>query len=128
MYFIFADIEMTFIGIEKALGVEECARSQSSKTVQNTLVMEFSEQTPTAMQIVTWHKNSKRKVVCAGEKDQNDQRHQKRRSSVYVKKSCIAQINRKEEKSGIPALTNSLAHPEETLDNNNSTSYDSFRP
>ena len=43
------------------------------------------------------HKNSKSKVVCAGEKDLDDQKHQKRQSSVFVRKSCSAQRNRYKE-------------------------------
>ena len=42
-------------------------------------------------------KNSKRKVVCAGEKDLDDQKHQKIWLGVFVKKSCKAQRNHYEE-------------------------------
>ena len=59
-----------------------------------------------------------RKVVCAGEKGLDDQKRQKRRSSVSVKKSCKPKGVVRKNKSGNPDSTNnSLAHPEETLDN-----------
>ena len=47
---------MPFTGREKAFCVLEYARSQSNKTVQHAVVREFSKQSPTAMQIWTWHK------------------------------------------------------------------------
>ena len=53
--FIFTYIEMPVTGIEKAFCVLEYARSQSNKTVQHVFVREFSKQSPTAMQIRTWH-------------------------------------------------------------------------
>ena len=65
------DIVMPSPGREKTLCVLECARSQSNKTVQYAFVREFTKQSPSAMQIWTWHK--KRKVICAGEKDLHDQ-------------------------------------------------------
>ena len=54
---IFADIEIPFTGIEKALCVLEYARSQSKKTVQHAFEREFSKQSPTTMQIWKWHKD-----------------------------------------------------------------------
>ena len=57
--FIFTDIEMPFIGSEKAFCVLVYARSQSNKTVQHAFVREFSKQSPAAMQIWTWHKKFK---------------------------------------------------------------------
>ena len=54
--FIFTDIEMPFTGREKSICVLKYARSQSNKTVQHAFVREFSKQSPTAMQIWTWHK------------------------------------------------------------------------
>ena len=59
--FFFTDIEMPFIGREKACCVLEYASSQPSKTVQHALVREFSKQSPTAMQIWSWHKRFKEK-------------------------------------------------------------------
>ena len=50
---------MSFTGRERALCVLEYARSQSNKTVQHAFVREFSKQSPTAMQIWTWHKKFK---------------------------------------------------------------------
>ena len=64
-------------------------------------------------------KNSKRRVVGAGENDLDDQKHRKRQSSVFLKKNHgrPKEIVTKN-KSGYPDLTNNyLAHPEETLDN-----------
>ena len=55
-------------------------------------------------------------VVCAGEKDLDGKKHQKRRSSVFAKKSYKAQRNRYEEQDWNPRF-HSLAYPEETLDN-----------
>ena len=57
--FILADIEIPFIGREKAFCVMEYARSQKNKTVQHAFVREFSKQSPTAMQIWTWLKKFK---------------------------------------------------------------------
>ena len=54
--FIFAEIETPFTGRENAFCVLEYARSQSNKTVQHAFVREFSKQSPTAMQIWTWHR------------------------------------------------------------------------
>ena len=45
---------MSFTGREKALSVLEYARSELNKTVQHASVREFSKQSPTAMQILTW--------------------------------------------------------------------------
>ena len=53
--FFFTDIEMPFIGREKACCVLEYTRSQSNKTVQHAFVKEFSKQLPTAMRIWKWH-------------------------------------------------------------------------
>ena len=50
---------MPLTGREKALCVLEYARSQSNKTVQHAFVRELSKQSPTAMQIWTWHKKFK---------------------------------------------------------------------
>ena len=48
----------------------------------------------------------------------NYQKHQKRQSSMYIKKSCKAPKNCYKNNYGNPDSTNnSLAHPEETLDN-----------
>ena len=57
--FIFADIEMPFTGRKKAFCVLEYARSQSNKTVRHAFVREFSKQSPTVVQILTWHKEFK---------------------------------------------------------------------
>ena len=54
--FIFSDIEMPFTGREKVFCVLEYAQSQSIMTVQHSVVMEFSKQSPKAMQIWTCHK------------------------------------------------------------------------
>ena len=63
--FIFTDIEMPFTGIKKAFCVLEHARKQSNKTAQHAFVREFSQQLPTAMQILTLPKKLKWKTVCA---------------------------------------------------------------
>ena len=95
--FIFADIEMPFTG-KKAFCVLEYARSESNKAVQHAFVSEFSKQSPDLdRRFGHGTKNSRRKVVCAGKKNLDDQKHQKRWSSVFVKKSCKAQRNRYEE-------------------------------
>ena len=49
-------------------------------------------QSPTAMQ--TWHTKTKEEGCLCRRKGSDDQEHQKRRSSVFVKKSCKAQGNR----------------------------------
>ena len=86
--------------------------------LQHAFVMEFSKQSPTAMQIWTWHKNSKRKVVCAGEKDLGDQKQQKRPSSMCGKNLAMPKEMVTKNKSRKPdSINHSLAHPEETLDN-----------
>ena len=56
---IFTDIEIPFTGREKAFCVLEYTRSQSNNTVQHAFVREFSKQSPTAMQIMTWQKKFK---------------------------------------------------------------------
>ena len=48
------------------------ARSQSNKTVQHAFVTEFSIQSPTAMQIWTWHKKFTEEGGWAGERDLDD--------------------------------------------------------
>ena len=50
---------MPFTGMEKVFCVLEYARSHSNKTVQHAFVRNFSKQSPTAMQILTWHKKFK---------------------------------------------------------------------
>ena len=70
------------------------------------------------MQIWTWQKNSKRKVVCSGEKDLDDQKHQKRRLSVFVKNLVKHKEIVTKKKSGNQDSTNSsLSRPEKTLEN-----------
>ena len=57
------------------------------------------------------------KAVCAGEKDLNDQKHQMRRSSVFVKNLAKPKEIVRKNKSGNPVSTNnSLAHREEAHD------------
>ena len=104
---------MPFTVREKAFCVLEYVRSQSNKTVQHAFVTEFSKQSPTAMQIWTLHKkNSKRKVVCAREKDLDDQKHQKRRSSMSVNNLAKPKEFGTKKTSGNPDSTNSsLVHP-----------------
>ena len=58
--FIFTVIEMSFTGRKKVFRVLEYARSQSNK---HAFVREFSRQSPAAMQIYTWKKNTERKVI-----------------------------------------------------------------
>ena len=53
--FIFTDIEFPFTERENAFFVLQYARSQSNKTMQYAFVREFSKQSPTVMQIWTWH-------------------------------------------------------------------------
>ena len=95
--FIITDIEISFTGREKAFCVLEYARSQLNKTVQHALVREFSKQSPTAMQIWTWHKNFKEEGCLCRKKYLDDQKHEKRRSSIFLEKSCNAQGNCYEE-------------------------------
>ena len=87
--FVFTGIKLRFAGREKAFCLLEHTRSQSTTTVQHTFVREFTKQSPTEMQIWTCKKNSERKVVCAGVKDLDGQKHQKRRSSVFVKNLAL---------------------------------------
>ena len=116
--FIFTGIEMPFTGREKAYCALEYAQSQSNKTVQHAFVRELTKQSPTVMQIWTWQKKSKRMGVCAGEKDLDDQKHQTRWLSVFVKNLAEPKETAMKNKSGNPYSTNnSLAHPEETIDN-----------
>ena len=56
---MFTDIEKPFTGRENVFCVLEYARSQLNMTVQHAFVREFSKQSPTAMQIWTWHKKFK---------------------------------------------------------------------
>ena len=64
------------------------------------------------------HGNGRRKVVCAGEKDLDDQKRHKRRSSVFVKNPAKPKDIIRKNKFGYPDSTNnSLEHPEESLDN-----------
>ena len=71
--FIFANVEMPLTGIEMAFYMLQNARSQSNKTVLHAFVREFSKQFPTATQIFIWRKKIERKVVCAGEDNQDGQ-------------------------------------------------------
>ena len=85
--FFFTYIEMPFTGKEKTSYVLEYARSQSNKTVQHAFVRKFSKQSTTAKcRYGHGRKNSKRKVVCAREKELDDQKHQKRLLSMFIKK------------------------------------------
>ena len=116
--FIFIHIEMPITGIENALYLLEYARSQSNKTVQHAFVREFKSSRQQQCRFGYDTKNSKRKVVCAGEKDLDDQKHQKSRSSVFVKNLAKPKEIFAKDMSGNPDSTNnSLVHPEERLDN-----------
>ena len=86
--FMFTDLEMPFTGREKALCVLENARSLSNKSVQYEFAMEFSKESPSAMQIRTWHKKFKEEGCLYRRKGSKRPKRQKRRSSVFVKKSC----------------------------------------
>ena len=107
---------MTFTGSEKVFCVLEYTRSQSNKTVQHAFVREFSKQSPTAMQ--TWYgtKHSKRKVVCAGEK-----KERKRMCCVRecVHENILQSPNKSLRRTSLETHSNnnSLAQPEEALDN-----------
>ena len=85
--FLFTYIEMPFTGIEMASCVMEYARSQSNKTVQHAFLREFSKQSPAAMQIWTWRRKLKEEGCLCRRKGLDDQKHQKRGSSVLAKKS-----------------------------------------
>ena len=63
--------------------------------------------------------NSKRTVVCAGKKNLDDQKHQKRLSCVFLKKIWHRrkEIVTKNESGNPHSTTNRLAHPEKTFDN-----------
>ena len=63
-------------------------------------------------------KKHKDEGFCAREKDLDDQKHQKRRSSVFVKNPAKPKEIVTKNKSGKPDSTNhSLVHPDEMLDN-----------
>ena len=119
--FISTDIEMPFTGREKALSVLEYAWSQSSQQDCAACICEEFLRTVTNSNADIGHgtrTSKRRKVVCAGENDLYDQKHHKRRLSVSVKKSCKTKEIITTNKSGNPDSTNnSLAHPEEMLDN-----------
>ena len=88
------------------------------KLIEHAFVSEFSRQSPTAMQLWTWHNKFKEEGCLFGEKDLDDKEHQKRRSSVFVKNHAKPNEIVAKNKSGNPDSTNNrLAHPEETLDN-----------
>ena len=74
--FIVTDIEMPITAREKTFCVLEYARLHLTKTVQHAFVRDLTKQSPTVMQIWTWHKKFKEEGCCAGEKDLDDQRHQ----------------------------------------------------
>ena len=63
-------------------------------------------------------KKSKRKVVCVGDEDLDDQKRQKRRSSVFVTNLARPkEIVMKNISVSPDSTDNSMAHPEETIDN-----------
>ncbi|XP_076058558.1 uncharacterized protein LOC143035575 [Oratosquilla oratoria] len=66
-------IEMPFTRREKAFCVLEYARTQSNKTVQRAFVKKSSKQSPTGMQIWTWHKELKEKGCLGRQNDLDDQ-------------------------------------------------------
>ena len=91
---IFTDIDMPFSQGENVFCVLEYAQSQLNKTVQHAFVKGLSKQ-----QCRFGHGtyNSMRKVVCAGEKDLDNQKHQKRWLSMFAIISCKSQRNRYKE-------------------------------
>ena len=113
--FIFTDIEIPITGREMALCVLENAQSQTNMTVHHASVREFIKQSRSAMQIWARHKNS---IVCAGTKDLDDQSTSEEKVERVSKKILQSQRIRYKKTSGNQNFTNmSLAHPEETLDN-----------
>jgi len=51
--------------------------TQLNKTVQRAFAKEFYKQAPHAVQIWKWQKTSKKKVVCEGPNDLDDNQNQK---------------------------------------------------
>ena len=116
--FIFSDIDMPFTGRENVLCVLEYAQSQLNKTVQHAFVREFSNQSTTALHILTWHKKFKEKgSLC---RIRRSGRPKTSEETVYrVRKKNLAKPKQivTKNKSGNPDSTNnSLVHPMETLD------------
>ena len=105
--FILTDIEMTFTGREKASCVLEYAQSQSNMTaaciregVLKTVANSNAD--------LDMPEKFKEKVDCAGEKDPDDQKHQERRSSVFVEnpvKPKVIPTKKKSDKTLIPPTT-----------------------
>ena len=104
--FIFTDIEKPFTGREKVSCMLEYAHSQLNKTVQHAFVREVSKkQSPTAMQIWTWHKKFKEEGCLCRKKWSGQPKHWKRRSSVLVKKSTKKSLGRTSQETQIPPTT-----------------------
>ena len=117
--FIFTDIEMPFTGGEKALCVLEHARSQSNKTViEHAFVREISKQSPTAMQISSLYKQLKEKGCFCMRKGSDRPKTSEDTSSVFLRNLVRPMEFVAKNMSGNPDSTsNSVAHPDETLDN-----------
>ena len=82
--------------------------------MQHAFVREFSKQSPTAMQ--TWYgtKNSKRKLACAGEKNEK-----RKKEKECVHENILHCPNKSLRRTSLEtdSNNNSLVHPEEALDN-----------
>ena len=71
----------------------EHARSQSNKSVQHAFVREFSKQSPTVMQIWTWHKKFKEKGCLYRRKGSGRPKTSEETVERVRKKSCKAERN-----------------------------------
>ena len=95
--FIFTNVEMSFTGIEKAFCVLEYTRSQLNKSVLHVFVREFSKQSPTAMQVWTWHKRFNEEGCLCRRKGSGRPKTSQEMVECVRKKSCNAHRNRYEE-------------------------------
>ena len=95
------------------------APSQSNKIVQHAFMREFSKQSQTAMQISTWYTKSKEKGwVCRRKRSRRQKTSEETVDNVHKKNLAKPKEIVTKNKSGNPDSTdNSLAHPEEVLDN-----------
>ena len=118
--FIFTDIEIPFNGREKVFCMFEYAQLQSNKTVQHAFVRQFSKQSPTAMQIWTWHKKFSERLfvqekrIWTTKSFRRDGRACSQKNLAKPKEIVMKNKSRNQD-----STNNSLAHPEETLNNKN---------
>ena len=90
-----------------------------NKTVQHKFVREFSKLSPTAIQIWTWHIKFKRGRLFAQEKRIWTTKNIRRdgRECLYKNLAKPKEVVMKNKSGNSDSTNHSLAHPEETLDN-----------